>query len=66
MKIDFSIETEYGTFTDALYLSDDIVYSEEEIEAMKQERVSNWVQIAYLSLNNTDNTIVHGEDVSGE
>lgn len=65
MKIDFSIETQYGTFTDALHLSDDIVYSEAEIEAMKQERVSNWITIAYLSQNVSNDNTNNGEDVNG-
>jgi hypothetical protein len=45
MKIEFSIETEYGTYTDALNLPDDVTYTDEEIEAMKQERVANWISI---------------------
>ena len=45
MKIEFSIETEYGTYTDALNLPDDVTYSNEEIDAMKQDRVNNWLAI---------------------
>jgi hypothetical protein len=45
MQIIFSIDTEHGTYTDALNLSDDITYSDVEIEAMKQERVNNWIAI---------------------
>ena len=45
MQIKFSIETEYGTYTDALNLPDDVTYSNEEIEAMKQARVDNWIAI---------------------
>jgi hypothetical protein len=43
MKIDFSFPTQYGTFSDALHLPDDVTYTDEQIEAMKQERVQNWV-----------------------
>jgi len=45
MKIDFSFNTEFGVFNDALTLSDDIVYSDSDIEAMKQERLVNWLSI---------------------
>ena len=31
------------TFRDALYLADDHAYTDAEIDAMKQERISNWV-----------------------
>jgi hypothetical protein len=30
-------------FRDALYLADDHAYTDAEIDAMKQERISNWV-----------------------
>ncbi len=45
MKIDF-IKTD-GTYTlnDALILPDNVTYTEEEIEAMKQERFNNWIAI---------------------
>lgn len=46
MQIRFSYETKYGTFSDALNLPDDHNYSDAEIEAMKVERVNNWV--AYI------------------
>jgi hypothetical protein len=45
MKIDFSFNTEFGVFNDALNLPDDIVYSDSDIEAMKQERLVNWLSI---------------------
>ena len=45
MKIDFTFETEYGSFGDAIVLPDDHTFSEEEIEAMKQERLNNWITI---------------------
>jgi len=33
----------YGTFRDAIHLADDHDYTDEEIEAMKQQRFDNWV-----------------------
>ena len=43
MKIDFSFDTQYGKFSDALHLTDDHGLSDEQIEAMKQQRLDNWV-----------------------
>ena len=45
MKIDFSFDTQYGKFADALHLPDDQTYTDAEIEAMKQQRLDNWVAI---------------------
>ena len=45
MKIDFSFDTPYGKFADALHLPDDHGLSDAEIEAMKQQRVDNWIAI---------------------
>jgi len=45
MKIDFEFETQYGKFADALYFEDDAIPSEVEIEALKQERLTNWLAI---------------------
>jgi hypothetical protein len=39
----FEFPTEYGVFRDALNLEDDHTYSAEEIAAMKQERLANWI-----------------------
>jgi hypothetical protein len=46
-KIDFTVETEYGVYRDALYLSDEQVevLSEQDIGDMKQLRVDNWIAI---------------------
>jgi hypothetical protein len=52
MKIDFEFETPYGKFADALWFSDGVVPSDEEIETMKQERLNNW--IALVSGTNED------------
>lgn len=44
MKIDFEFTTQYGKFADALWFPDDQpLPSEEEINAMKQQRVDNWI-----------------------
>ncbi len=44
MKINFEYETQYGKFGDALWFSDDQpLPSEAEIEAMKQQRLDNWI-----------------------
>ena len=46
MKIDFEFETPYGKFADALWFPDDsVIPSEDEIEAMKQQRLSNWISL---------------------
>lgn len=43
IKVEFEFETPYGTFRDALYLPEDHTYTEEQIAAMKQERLDNWI-----------------------
>ncbi len=45
VKIDFQFETPYGKFADALHLPDDHTFTDVEIEAMKQQRVDNWVAV---------------------
>ena len=45
MKIDFEFQTEYGVFRDALHLPDDHTFTDEEIQAMKQQRVDNWIAV---------------------
>jgi hypothetical protein len=46
MKINFEYETQYGKFGDALWFPDDQpLPSEAEIEAMKQQRLDNWLAI---------------------
>lgn len=45
MKIDFQIVTKYGTYSDALYFEDGAVPDAATIEAMKQERVNNWIAV---------------------
>jgi hypothetical protein len=43
MKIDFCVDTPHGRYCDALYVDDST--DEATIEAMKQERVDNWIAI---------------------
>jgi hypothetical protein len=45
IKIDFKFDTEYGVFSDAISLPDDHTFADDEIEVMKQERLSNWIAI---------------------
>jgi hypothetical protein len=45
MKIDFCVDTAHGKFCDALYFEDDAVPDEATIEALKQERVNNWIAV---------------------
>ena len=43
IQIIFEFETQYGVFRDALYLPEDHTFGDADIEAMKQERLDNWV-----------------------
>jgi len=43
MKIDFSFDTQYGKFADAIVFPDDHTLTDAEIEAMKQQRLDNWI-----------------------
>ena len=46
MKIDFEFTTAYGKFADALWFPDDQpLPSEEELNAMKQQRLDNWIAV---------------------
>jgi len=36
---------EYGVFSDAISLPDDHTFTDDEIEVIKQERLSNWIAI---------------------
>ena len=51
MKIDFEFETKYGVFRDALNFYDGAIPSEAEIEAMKQQRVDNWIAFVDAASN---------------
>ena len=45
MKIDFEFTTPHGLFRDALHLADDHTFTDDEIQAMKQQRVDNWIAV---------------------
>lgn len=45
MKIDFEFETAHGKFADALHLPDDHAFTDDDIQAMKQQRVDNWIAV---------------------
>jgi hypothetical protein len=45
MKIDFEFSSEYGLFRDALHLPDDHTFTDEEIQAMKQQRFDSWIAV---------------------
>ena len=45
MKIDFDFTTAHGVFRDALHLPDDHTLTDDEIQAMKQQRVDNWIAV---------------------
>jgi hypothetical protein len=63
IKIDFEFETQYGKFSDALHLSDDHALSESDIEAMKQQRLTNWLAIieAPIDSESSAETLVESE-----
>ena len=43
MQIIFEFPSRYGTFRDALNLPDDHGLSDDELDAMKQARLDNWI-----------------------
>lgn len=45
MQIVFTFQTPFGSFCDALHLPADHGLTEEQLEAMKQERLTNWLAI---------------------
>lgn len=45
IKIDFEFDTQYGVFRDALWLPADHTYTDAEIQAMKDQRLANWLAI---------------------
>jgi hypothetical protein len=59
MKIDFEFTTSYGVFRDALHLPDDHMFTDEQIAAMKQERLDNWL---FTIENPPEPEIVEAED----
>ena len=45
VKIDFEFDSPYGVFRDAITLPDDHGLSQAEIDAMKQKRFDNWLEV---------------------
>jgi hypothetical protein len=45
LNIDFSFDTQYGNFSDSIWLPEDHTLSDDDIEAMKQQRLTNWITI---------------------
>ncbi len=43
--INFEFETQYGKFADAIHLPDDHTLTAADIEAMKQQRLDNWLAV---------------------
>jgi len=45
VNIDFEFDTQYGKYSDTLILGDDNTFTPEQIDAMKQQRLNNWLSI---------------------
>jgi hypothetical protein len=59
IKIDFEFETQYCVFRDALYLPEDHTFTDEQIAAMKQERLDNWL---FIVENPPEAEMIEAED----
>ena len=59
IKIDFEFETQSGVFRDALYLPEDHTFTDEQIAAMKQERLDNWL---FIVENPPEAEMIEAED----
>ena len=60
MQIRFTFETQYGPFSDALYLDENHTFTEAEVEAMKQERLTNWIAILEAPPVEPDTVVIDG------
>lgn len=46
MNFDFSFNTPYGMFSDSIIIPDDQpIPTEDELDALKQQRLNNWIAI---------------------
>ncbi len=45
VKIDFAFDTPYGVFRDALWLEENHGLTDEQIDALQAERLSNWLDV---------------------
>jgi hypothetical protein len=61
IKIDFEMSDADNIYVykDALYLEDDNIFTEEEIQKMKQDRFDNWLSI----ILNPEPTLIENEPV---
>jgi hypothetical protein len=59
MEIDFEFTTPYGVFRDALHLPEDHTFTDEQIAAMKQERLDNWL---FVVENPPEPEMIEAED----
>jgi len=64
MKIDFEFETPHGLFRDALHLPDDHTFTDEEVQAMKQQRVDGW--LAVVTAPAIEPEVIDTIDIAGE
>lgn len=55
IKYEIECETQHGTYRDALYLPEGHSFTSEQIEAMKQERVDNWVDLITSMMQASEN-----------
>ena len=60
MKIDFEFTTPHGSFRDALHLPDDHAFTDDEIQAMKQQRVDNWIAVVTAPPVEPDTVVIDG------
>jgi len=49
MIINFQFDTEYGRFSDAIHLEDNHTLSENDIEEIKQQRLTNFINVIKAS-----------------
>jgi hypothetical protein len=45
LSIPFHFDTPYGRFSDALHVADDHGLTKEQIAALKQQRLDNWIAL---------------------
>lgn len=64
IKIDFEFETKYGVYRDAIHLPEDHGLTDDEISAMKQQRVDNWIALIEAPLE--PEPVVDTVEVAGE
>lgn len=54
MIIEFEFDTQYGTYKDAIHVTDDIVMTETEIEDLKQQRLNSWLSMIEQASNTSE------------